>query len=109
MKVKFQQKFFDISYNQIKDNNNYKHIKKDGVHIFEPDCMIEASRGRPRFCTAGATALWLAAAKGNAACMEHLLVDGDYVDPQQSDAFGRTPLMIAQEEGHELCVALLSS
>ena len=28
MKVKFQQKFFDISYNQIKDTN-YKFIKKE--------------------------------------------------------------------------------
>ena len=40
MKVQFQQKFFDISYNQIKDIN-YKFIKKDGAHIFEPECIID--------------------------------------------------------------------
>lgn len=40
MKVQFQQKFFDISYNQIKDIN-YKFIKKDGPHIFEPECIID--------------------------------------------------------------------
>ena len=40
MKVKFQHKFFDISYNQIKDTD-YKFIKKDGEHIFEPECIID--------------------------------------------------------------------
>ena len=40
MKIKFQQKFFDISYNQIKDTN-CKFIKKDGEHIFEPECIID--------------------------------------------------------------------
>ena len=40
MKIKFQQKFFDISYNQIKDTN-HKFIKKDGEHIFEPECIID--------------------------------------------------------------------
>lgn len=41
MKVKFQQKFFDISYNGVHHDNEYKPIKKDGVHIFEPDCIID--------------------------------------------------------------------
>jgi len=41
MKVKFEQKFFDISYNGVHHDNVYKPIKKDGVHIFEPDCIID--------------------------------------------------------------------
>ena len=41
MKVKFEQKFFDISYNAVHHDNVYKPIKKDGVHIFEPDCIID--------------------------------------------------------------------
>ena len=56
----------------------------------------------------GATALWLAASKGDAECVEQLLAyEGANV--QQPDTAGRTPLMIAQGKGHELCVALLSS
>ena len=41
MKVKFEQKFFDISYNGVHHDNECKPIKKDGVHIFEPDCIID--------------------------------------------------------------------
>ena len=41
MKVKFEQKFFDISYNGVHHDNESKPIKKDGIHIFEPDCIID--------------------------------------------------------------------
>lgn len=41
MKVKFEQKFFDISYNGVHHDNVYKNIKKDGPHIFEPECIID--------------------------------------------------------------------
>lgn len=40
MKIKFVHKYFDISYNPIHDNN-HKDIKRDGVHIFEPECIID--------------------------------------------------------------------
>ena len=40
MKIKFVHKFFDISYNQIHDNN-HKDIRREGVHIFEPECIID--------------------------------------------------------------------
>ena len=40
MKVKFVHKCFDISYNQIHDNN-HKDIRREGLHIFEPECIID--------------------------------------------------------------------
>ena len=40
MKIKFVHKYFDISYNQIHDNN-HKDIRKEGIHIFEPECIID--------------------------------------------------------------------
>ena len=36
----FQHKCFDISYNQIHDNN-HKDIRREGIHIFEPECIID--------------------------------------------------------------------
>lgn len=41
MNVMFQQKFFDISYNGVHHDTVHKHIKKDGVHVFEPECIID--------------------------------------------------------------------
>jgi serine/threonine-protein phosphatase 6 regulatory ankyrin repeat subunit A len=56
----------------------------------------------------GASALWLAAARGHTAVVELLLArEGVAVD--QPDMTGRTPLLIAQEREHPGCVALLES
>ena len=40
IKVQFVHKCFDISYNQIHDNT-HKDIRREGVHIFEPECIID--------------------------------------------------------------------
>ena len=65
-----------------------------------------SEEGRNDGLVPGATALWLAAAMGHSECVEQLL---DCVDiaPHLPAADGRTPLMVAEGEGHDLCVALL--
>ena len=55
----------------------------------------------------GATALWLASAKGHTAVVERLLARVDVCIDQPDAAAGRTPRMIAEENGHVECVALL--
>lgn len=41
MKVNFEQKFFDTQYNRVGHQNETKPIRKNGVHIFEPECIID--------------------------------------------------------------------
>ena len=55
----------------------------------------------------GATAVWLAAAEGHTATVERLLACVDVRIDQPDAAAGRTPRMIAEENGHTECVALL--
>jgi ankyrin repeat protein len=55
----------------------------------------------------GATALWLAAARGHTAIVERLLARMDVCIDQPDAAAGRTPRMIAEENGQAECVALL--
>ena len=56
----------------------------------------------------GATALWLAAARGHALCVQ-LLLAHQSIDTNQPDQSGLTPLDIAKKNNHLLCVELLTS
>lgn len=58
------------------------------------------------YYNSGATAIWLAAALGRHQCLQELLAYPG-IDVEQADDKNRSPLMIAQERGNDLCVRLL--